>query len=38
MPEAPLGRTFEPRPDRTDEYREARERDRALYDAVIEQA
>ena len=31
---APLGRTFEPRPDRADAYREARERDRRLYDAV----
>ena len=31
---APLGRTFEPRPDRADAYREARDRDRALYDAV----
>jgi gluconokinase len=33
-PTAPLGSTFEPRPDRADAYREARERDRALYDAV----
>jgi gluconokinase len=32
--EAPLGRTFEPRPDRADAYRRARERDRELYDAV----
>ena len=32
--EAPLGRTFEPRPDRADAYREARDRDRRLYDAV----
>jgi gluconokinase len=31
---APLGRTFEPRPDRVDAYREARERDRELYEAV----
>ena len=31
---APLGRTFEPRPDRVEVYREARDRDRALYDAV----
>jgi gluconokinase len=31
---APLGHTFEPRPDRVDSYREARERDRELYDAV----
>jgi sugar (pentulose or hexulose) kinase len=36
VPDAPLGRTFEPRLDRTDEYREARDRDRALYEAVIE--
>jgi gluconokinase len=35
VPDAPLGRTFEPRPDRTDAYREARERDRALYEAVL---
>ncbi|HYZ78106.1 MAG TPA: gluconokinase [Gaiellaceae bacterium] len=32
--EAPLGRTFEPRPDRADAYRRARERDRQLYDAA----
>jgi gluconokinase len=32
--EAPLGRTFEPRLDRADEYREARDRDRALYEAM----
>lgn len=38
VPEAPLGRSFEPRPDRADEYREARDRDRALYEAVIEDA
>jgi gluconokinase len=36
VPEAPLGRTFEPRPDRANAYREARDRDRALYKAVIE--
>jgi gluconokinase len=36
VPEAPLGPTFEPRLDRTDEYREARDRDRALYDAVTD--
>ena len=33
-PEPPLGRTFEPRLDRADEYREARDRDRALYEAI----
>ena len=38
VPEAPLGRTFEPRLDRADEYREARERDRTLYEAVTQQA
>jgi gluconokinase len=32
--EAPLGETFQPRPDRVEAYRRARERDRALYDAV----
>jgi gluconokinase len=31
---APLGRIFEPRPDRMEAYREARDRDRELYDAV----
>jgi sugar (pentulose or hexulose) kinase len=35
VPEAPLGRTFEPRRDRADAYREARERDGALYEAVL---
>jgi gluconokinase len=35
-PEPPLGRTFEPRLDRADEYREARDRDRALYEAITE--
>ena len=37
-PEAPLGRTFEARLDRADEYREARDRDRALYEGVTDQA
>jgi gluconokinase len=37
VPEAPLGRTFEPRRDRADAYREARDRDRALYEAITEQ-
>lgn len=32
--EAPLGRTFEPRVERADAYRAARERQRRLYDAV----
>jgi gluconokinase len=32
--EAPLGETFEPRLDRADAYRRARDRDRALYDAA----
>jgi gluconokinase len=36
-PEPPLGRTFEPRLDRADEYREARDRDRALYEAITKQ-
>ena len=31
---APLGRVFEPRPERSETYREARERQRQLYDAV----
>jgi gluconokinase len=34
--EAPLGETFEPRLDRADAYRRARDRDRALYDAATE--
>jgi gluconokinase len=38
VPEAALGRTFEPRLDRADEYREARDRDRALYDAITRQS
>jgi gluconokinase len=37
-PKAPLGRSFEPRLDRADEYREARDRDRALYEGVTDQA
>ena len=32
--EAPLGQAFEPRPDRAEVYRLARDRDRELYDAV----
>ena len=32
--EAPLGRTFEPRTDRADAYRRARDRDRRLYEAA----
>jgi gluconokinase len=32
--QAPLGRTFEPRLDRADAYREGRERDRRLYEAA----
>jgi gluconokinase len=34
VPEAPLGRVFEPREERADAYRAARERQRRLYDAV----
>jgi gluconokinase len=30
----PVGRTFEPRPDRADAYRRARERQRELYRCV----
>jgi gluconokinase len=33
-PPGPLGRAFEPRPDRTDAVRDARERQRALYRAL----
>jgi len=38
VPEAPLGRAFEPRLDRADEYRQARDRDRALYEAITGEA
>jgi gluconokinase len=34
IPEAPLGRVFEPREDRIEAFRAARERQRRLYDAV----
>lgn len=34
VPEAPLGRVFEPREDRVDAYRAAHERQRRLYEAV----
>ena len=34
IPEAPLGRVFEPREDRIEAFRAARDRQRALYDAV----
>jgi gluconokinase len=34
IPEAPLGRVFEPREDRIEAFRAARERQRELYDAV----
>jgi gluconokinase len=34
IPEAPLGRLFEPRADRIEAFRVARERQRELYDAV----
>jgi gluconokinase len=34
VPEAPLGRVFEPRKDRIEAFRVARERQRELYDAV----
>jgi sugar (pentulose or hexulose) kinase len=34
VPPAPLGERLEPRQERTDVYREARRRQRALYDAL----
>jgi gluconokinase len=33
-PPAPLGRRFEPRPDRVEEHRQARERQRVLYETL----
>jgi hypothetical protein len=33
--DAPLGKTFEPRPDHADAYRNARERQRRLYRVAI---